>query len=445
VRPALSYRCNRKWIAEKETHAQGQLPAAGQPRTGPAAHDLSIADGPERPPAHGGRAAGQAEAMNGAEAALAHAVSEFGPFDDRVWLNTAHQGPLPRAAVAATARAAAVKAAPHRIGDDDFRTVPQRLRGLLGRLVGSPAEEIVLGNSTSYGLHLIANGLPWAEGDEVLVIEGDYPATVLPWRRLAGQRVQVRSLSPADGLLTAGELSAAIGPTTRLLAVTWVDSFTGRALDLDALGAACRRAGVILVVNASQALGARPIDVQRTPVDAVVSCGYKWLCGPYATGFAWLHPALSSRLRPQHAYWLAMQAGRGLDQMRETTIRDDLGIEAFDVFCPAAFATSLPWIAALELLLDLGLEAVAARDQQLVDRLLAGLDDAQYQLVSPASGPARSTLVVLSRRDGSSQRRHEQLTAAGIDAAYRESNLRLSPHLFNTPADIDRALDALHA
>lgn len=383
--------------------------------------------------------------MDVAATALAGAVSEFGPFDERVWLNTAHQGPIPRRAVEAAARAAALKAAPHRIADDDFRTVPERLRGLLGRLVGSPAEQIVLGNSTSYGLHLVANGLPWKHGDEVLVIEGDYPATVLPWQRLTGQGVQVRKLRPADGLLTAGELAAAVGPRTRLVAVTWVDSFTGRTLDLDALGTVCRREGVLLVVNASQALGARPIDVQRTPVDAVVSCGYKWLCGPYATGFAWLHPALLNQVHPQQAYWLAMQAGRGLDQMRQTTIRGGLGVEAFDVFCPAGFATTLPWIASLELLLDLGIEIIARWDQQLVGRLLDGLGSDQYQLISPPCGATRSTLVVLRSNDGSSRHRHEQLDGAGIDVAYREGNLRLSPHLFNTTADIDRALDALLA
>jgi len=77
--------------------------------------------------------------------------------------------------------------------------------------VGSPAGQIVLGNSTSHGLHLIVNGLPWEDGDEVLVIDGDYPATVLPWQRLARTGLQVRPLRPADGLLTAGELAAAMG------------------------------------------------------------------------------------------------------------------------------------------------------------------------------------------------------------------------------------------
>jgi selenocysteine lyase/cysteine desulfurase len=377
--------------------------------------------------------------------AVSVAAAEFGPFDGRVWLNTAHQGPLPQPAVRAAAQAAAQKVAPHRIGDGDFTEVPERLRCLLAELVGGRPEQIVLGNSTSYGLHLIANGLPWHDGDEVLVIEGDYPATILPWQRLAGQGVRVRALRPAGGLLSAAELAAAAGPRTRVLAVTWVDSFTGRALDLHALGTVCRQAGMLLVVNASQAVGARPIDVAITPVDALVCCGYKWLCGPYGTGFSWLHPDLLPRLRPQQAYWLAMQAGRGLDQMRDTTVRDDLGARAFDVFCPASFATTLPWIASLQVLLGTGIGTIAAWDQQLVDRLLTGIDPSQYRLVSPAGGPVRSTLVVLSRTDGTAARRHRQLTEAGVDTAYREGNLRLSVHLFNTPAHIDRALDALHA
>jgi selenocysteine lyase/cysteine desulfurase len=378
------------------------------------------------------------------EAAPLRAASEFGPFDGRTWLNTAHQGPLPRPAVEAAGQAARLKAAPHRIGDDDFRELPERLRSLLARLVGSPADQIVLGNSTSYGLHLIANGLPWQPGDEVLVIEGDYPATVLPWLRLGERGVRVRPLRPA-GLLSGPELAASIGPRTRLVAVTWVDSFTGRALDLHELGAACRAAGVVLVVNASQALGARPADVLATPVDAMVACGYKWLCGPYATGFAWLHPDLLARLRPQQAYWLAMQAGRGLDQMRETRIRDDLGVRALDVFCPASFATTLPWMASLELIQEAGVGAIDAWNQQLADRLIGGLDRDRYRLVSPPGGPARSALIVLSRHDGSTEQRHRQLAAAGIDAAYREGNLRLSLHLFNTAGQVDRVLEVLHA
>ena len=184
--------------------------------------------------------------------------------------------------------------------------MPERLRTLLGRLVGCPAAQIVLGNSTSHGLHLIANGLGWQDGDEILVIEGDYPATVLPWQRLAHRGVRVRPLRPAGG-------------------------------------------------------------------------------------------------------------------------------------------TTLPWTASLELLLDTDIHAIAGWDQQLVSRLVNGLDHEQYQLISPPGGPSRSTLVVLSRKDGSTRQRHEQLAAAGIDTAYREGNLRLSPHLFNTADQADEALRVLNA
>ena len=98
---------------------------------------------------------------------VAAAAALFGPFDGKSWFNTAHQGPLPLPAIQATEQAAALKAAPNRIRDDEFNEVPERLRGLLAQLVGGNPEQIVLGNSTSHGLHLIANGLTWASGDEM--------------------------------------------------------------------------------------------------------------------------------------------------------------------------------------------------------------------------------------------------------------------------------------
>ena len=217
--------------------------------------------------------AGGPEDAQRASSQVAAAAGQFGPFEGRVWLNTAHQGPLPRAAVEASHRAAWSKAAPHRLADSDFTEVPERLRGLLARLVGAEAEQVVLGDSASHGPHLVANGLAWQAGDEVLVVAGDYPATVLPWQRLAGRGVRTRTLHPSSSVLRAEAVAVAITERTRVLAVTWVDSFTGWALDLHALGAVCRAAGVLLVVNASQGLGARVLDVSSTPVDAVVWCG----------------------------------------------------------------------------------------------------------------------------------------------------------------------------
>ena len=371
-------------------------------------------------------------------------AGDFGGFEGRAWLNCAHQGPLPLVAVAAAERALADKAAPHRLGDETFTVVPGRLMAALGRLVGVPADQVILGNSTSYGLQLLVQGVDWRQGDEVLLVDGDFPATIVPWLPLAERGVRVRLLRPQGAALDAGQLEAELTPATRLFCTSWVFSFTGHAVDLAALGRVCRRSGVTFVVNGSQAVGAAPLDLARLPVDALVGCGFKWLCGPYGTGFCWLAPDLLASLTRPPAYWLGHLAQDDLGQETELRLRDDLGAAAWDVFGTANFLNVRPWTASVEYLLGLGVDRVAARDQALVERFLQGLDPDRYRLVSPRSGPGRSTLVVLGdRRPGRTEALYQRLSGAGVDVALRRGRLRVSPHLYNTEADIDRALEVL--
>ena len=374
-------------------------------------------------------------------------ANEFDPMDGRIWLNTAHQGPLPRVAAEQVRHATWLKQAPGRIADEAFSQTPEALRAALARLVGGRSEEIVLGNSTSHGLHLIANGLSWRPGDEVITIEGDYPATVLPWLRLqqAGTGVTVRTVRrDASGTIDLEHLEATLTRRTRVVAVTWVDSFTGAAADLDAIGSRCHRHEAVLVVNGSQAVGARSIDVSTGAVDALVACGYKWLCGPYASGFTWLHPDLLSALETTQAYWLAQPAGQSLEHMQDYRIRDDLGVRGFDVFCPANFLVTQAWTAAVQLFNDIGVGRVEAHDQALVQRLLDGIDESAYAVVGPTDPGGRSTLVVVRPRSADPDQVHARLRDAGVDVAAREGNLRLAPHLFNDSQHVDRALDVLH-
>ena len=191
--------------------------------------------------------------------------TRFGPFGDRVWLDTAHQGALPRAAREAGERNLADKTAPYRISDESFTEVPRRLKVALAGLIGARPDDIVLGNSTSYGLHALAMGLPLGRGDEVVLVHGDFPATVTPWLPLRRKGVEVRLLEPRTGFLSAEDVGDAITPRTRVVCTSWVFSFTGNAVDLHAIGDLCRERGVRLVINGSQGLGARPIDVGEVP------------------------------------------------------------------------------------------------------------------------------------------------------------------------------------
>lgn len=371
---------------------------------------------------------------------------DFGPFEGRVWLNCAHQGPLPRVAVEAASEALAWKIAPHRLTDDSFNHIPQSMKRALGQVIGASPEEIILGNSTSYGLHLLANGLPWQEGDEVLLARADFPANILPWLALRKRGVVIRFIQPRGAVPQADEVEEQITPATKLFCTSWVNSFSGHAIDLHAVGEVCRASDVIFVLNGSQALGARSLDISTSPVDAITSCGFKWLCGPYGTGFCWMRPRLLESLEYNQAYWLTMQKGRSLNQMQEYTLRDDLGAAAYDVFCTANFLNFMPWAAAVEYLSAQGLEQIEMYDDMLVSRLINGLDLAKYQLISPQQGVTRSTLVILTHRKPERNIEiFDTLKREGIDIALREGNLRVSPHLYNTVDEIDNLLSILHS
>ena len=135
-------------------------------------------------------------------------ASAFGALGRHIWLNAAHQGPLPLAAAHAAQEAIADKLSPYRISEESFRQVPQRLREAISRLIGAFPDDVILGNSTTYGLELVAHATRWRSGDEILVVEGDFPATVLPWLRLREQGVSLRFIAPTTGTVTVDDVSS---------------------------------------------------------------------------------------------------------------------------------------------------------------------------------------------------------------------------------------------
>lgn len=369
---------------------------------------------------------------------------DFGPFGNHIWLNAAHQGPLPRVAAEAVEEAIRWKRVPSRMTSDLFQEVPERLRNCLGRLLAVTADQIILANSSSYGLHLLANGIQWNAGDEVLLVRGDFPSTILPWLGLERQGVRVRFIDPSGPVLSAQDLEGRIGSETRLLCTTWVHSFTGYAVDEQSLGELCRRSGMLLVLNASQGIGARSLDLSSAPVDAITSVGFKWLCGPYGTGFCWLRPALLEALDYNQAYWLSMQTAQDLESEEQPLPCRELGASRYDIFGTANFFNFVPWTATIEYLLEVGIDCIARHDQRLVDRIIAGIDCQRYQLLSPPRGAERSSLVFLSHREPQRNAAlRDRLRSHGIEVALRRGCLRISPHLYNTEEDIRQLLEEL--
>lgn len=368
----------------------------------------------------------------------------FGPFAGRIWLNAAHQGPLPQVAADAAHEAITQKIAPATLRDELFFELPARLRARLGQLIGAPADEVTLANSTSYGLDLLAHGLGLRAGDEVLVVDGDFPATITPWLILEAHGVRVRRITPDRRPLPAEQVERELTPTTRVVCCSWVFSFTGETIEPAAIGRVCREHGVTFVLNGSQAVGARPVDVSVMNIDALVSCGFKWLCGPYATGFCWMRPELRERLDYHQAYWLTQMHSTDLSTEGDAAIRRGQQAEEYDLFCTANFLNFAPWLASLELLPEIGIDRIAAHDQCLVHRVVEGITGTAWRLVSPLAEPERSTLVLLEHDDERFIRRAAtRLSGQGVDIARRAGRLRLSPHLYNTTEEIDRTLEIL--
>lgn len=371
---------------------------------------------------------------------------DFGSFNGHIWLNCAHQGPLPQCAEQEAIEAIKWKTLPYELTTERFNDVPIRLKGVLAQLTRVHHDEIILGNSASYGLHLLANGVRWEKGDEILLVKGDFPSNILPWLALEKRGVKIRYIEPINHLPSADELSAKITPAVRLFCTSWVHSFSGVTADLNALGKLCRTHGITFVVNGSQALGTRPIAIPQTGMDAFVSVGFKWLCGPYGTGFCWIKPELLQTLEYNQAYWLAEMTADDLAK-NQNEIRNpnkDVTAKTYDVFGTANFFNFKPWAASVEYLVKKGVHRIADHNQKLVSKLIRGLDPEKYMILSPEEVPIRSTLIFLSHVSPKRNNDiYERLKRNRIHISFRHGNLRFAPHMYNTDTDIEAALAVL--
>ncbi len=369
---------------------------------------------------------------------------DFASFEGRIWLNAASEGPLPLVAGKALAKAVEWKQKPYLLDAAKFVMASSGLKGSIGRLMATNEGDVILGNSASYGLHILANGILWREGDEILLMENDFPTNILPWLALEKKGVVVRQIKPKGKVLEPEEVLTHLSPKTRLLCLSHVHTFTGIMLDVQEFGRICRKNNIIFVLNLSQSLGTMPCDIARYNTDAVVCAGYKWLCGPYGTGFCWIKPSLRDQLELNQAYWVSMLSRKELQEQGPLRLKETKDARRFDVFGTADFFDHIPLGAAIDYWLDAGLEDVRAYHDQLIDHLIAGLKGLGYILISPEKGNRRSSLVVFSHIDRNKNTQiYEGILSRGIYPALWKGNIRISPHVYNTKDEIDQVIKVL--
>jgi cysteine desulfurase/selenocysteine lyase len=366
--------------------------------------------------------------------------SLFAVTDRCAYLNHAALGPLPRAAVERVREVAEQLAADPDEGWMGRLAEAERVRGLAATLLGAREKhEVAFVANTSDGLSVVAGGLDWREGDNVVGAEGEFPSNVYPWMNLGSRGVEFRMAPERHGRIEPTELFALVDDRTRVVALSWVEFATGFRHDLERIGRFCRERGVLFVVDAIQGLGALGIDVERDHVDVLAASAHKWLLGGEGIGLLYVSDRVVDRLEPARVGWTSVRDwikwSRYDLRLREGAGRfecgtlNTLGIHALG--------------ASLGMLLEIGIPSVEARVRELTDRVVDGLAERGFEIVSSRAGGEWSGIVAATHAEREPHEMVKVLRERGVVAAHRSGRLRVSPHFYNSDEDIARLLNAL--
>ncbi|MGD8902162.1 MAG: aminotransferase class V-fold PLP-dependent enzyme [Anaerolineae bacterium] len=320
--------------------------------------------------------------------------------------------------------------------DDDI----ERIRQTCARFIGAHRDEIVFTGSISHGLNIVACGLDWTEGDNLICAETEFPANIYPWTNLQRRGVEVRFAPVRENRILVKDVASLMDSRTRLVALSLVEFHTGFRNDLDALADLCHGRDVLLCVDGIQGLGALQFSVAKTPVDFVAAHSAKWMLGPIGAGFLYVRRELLQALNPAMAGWRSI-----VD--REDYFKYDSPLrqsgERFEPGSPN-FAGLLGMEAAMELLLSVGMEDIEARILALTDYLIAGLQEQGCAIATPIGHRSeRSGIVSFRHPDITSTELCERLHAADVIVSMRGNLIRVSPHFYNTEQDLDQLLTEL--
>lgn len=310
-------------------------------------------------------------------------------------------------------------------------------RATLGRLVGVAAPDVALFQTCAVALSQAAFGLPLRAGDEIVIVDQEYPSNAYPWHRAAERAGATVRLVPtgSDFTIDAAQVLAAIGPRTRVVACSWVQFQTGTTLELPPLAEAVHRHGGYLVVDAIQGLGALPFDLAAEGADLVCGGSQKWLLGPLGLGFLAARPGLAAEMTPitygAMTYGTPDDAPDPTRPLRETARR-------FEPGAPPALSGPATGASA-QMLLDVGIDRVERENRALSDRLFEGLARRDYRIFPRST---RSAIVTFVPR-GDPMALATALRGQGATVAVRAGGLRVSPHVHNGPQHIDRFLNLL--
>ena len=330
----------------------------------------------------------------------------------------------------------------------EWDRIVEQTREAAARLINARADEIALVPNTTAGINLVAEGLDWRDGDNVVILADEFPSNLYPWMNLGSRGVETRRLATDVGCLDLDLLRDACDSRTRVVSVSWVGYCTGYRQDLGAIADIAHACGANggrgawFFLDAIQGLGVYPLDVRNTPIDFLAADGHKWLLGPEGAGVAYFRRERLEELRPMGVGWKSVVGANDFDkhdlELKPTAARYEGG----SANMPGMHALG----ASFDLLMSWPVELTTAAVLEITDYLCerlsaAGISVASHRAAEPNGHDPRSAIVVADPPDPDAARR--RCYAKGVAVSVRGGRLRLSPHAYTTRGDVDRLIDAL--
>lgn len=366
---------------------------------------------------------------------------EFPQEDDLIYLNHAAVSPWPKQTMQAVSRFAQENV---RLGPKNYQSwikTEHQLRERLCRLINVPStDDIALCKSTSEALSIIAYGMDWHAGDNVVISRHEFPSNRIVWESLIRFGVDVKMAdTDAPGTPESAVVNA-IDNNTRLVSISSVQYASGIKMDCEKIGRVCRQSGVLFCLDAIQSLGAVIFDASACMADFVVADGHKWMLGPEGLALFYSRPEAREQLNLVQFGWHMVKHRGDYDRMDWQPAENAQRFECGSPNMLGVHALN----ASLSLLEKVGMARVEKTLNRTMDYLINELDMMPgISLLSPTAPGKRAGIVTFNKASIEGRQLYQQLVKEGVTCAYRGGGVRFSPH-FYTPIDkIDRALDIL--
>ncbi len=348
-------------------------------------------------------------------------------------MDHARVAPLPRpvqAAITAFAAEACEQGTAHY---GEWLKEIEIVRARFAKLINADASEVAFVKNTSEGLSIVANGIDWKKGDNVVIPDIEFPANVYPWMNLKRRGVEVRFVKAVRGRVPFEQITAQVNSRTRVLSISSVEFNSGFRNDLKRIGEFCKEKNIYFCVDAIQSLGVIPMDVKEFNIDFLAADGHKWMLSVEGLGGFYISKRVLDEIHPDVVGWGSVINSSDYGNYDFTLMPDATRFEEGSLNTLGIYAFG----AALALLEEEGIEHIEQRVLHLGDCILEYLRHSKFKVISSTEPGERSGSVCFAG-DLDYKKLDPFLRKHNVIVSVRDNFVRLSPHFYNTEDEIER-------